>query len=163
MRFAAARRCIAGPTLALIRARMGKPGSEFRTERSQALESTDRSVPSVLVIDDDPDVVEILVGALRRVGYRASGARPHALPDTCALSSMHVIVTDLVMPGASALALMRRVREHGWPIAIVVVSAFADQKLRAQAKDLGAAAVLHKPFFVDDLLAVIRKLAPVAR
>jgi CheY-like chemotaxis protein len=126
------------------------------------LESGHRSVPSVLVIDDDPDVVEILVGALRRLGYRAAGARPHALPDARTLSSVHVIVTDLVMPGAAGLALMRQVQERGWPIAFVVVSAFADQKLRAQAKDLGAAAILHKPFYVDDLLAVIRKLAPVS-
>jgi CheY-like chemotaxis protein len=128
----------------------------------RALESGDRSVPTVLVIDDDLDVVEVLVGALRRLGYRAAGARPNALPDARALSSAHVIVTDLVMPGTAALALMRHVRESGWPIAFVVVSAFADQKLRAQAKDLGAAAILHKPFFVDDLLAVIRRLAPVS-
>lgn len=139
---------------------MGK--SEFEARMGRALEAGDRSVPSVLVIDDDPDVVEILVGALRRSGYRAAGARLHALPDARALSSVHVIVTDLVPPGASGLALMRHVRDNGWPIAFVAVSAFADQKLRAQAKDLGAAAILHKPFYVDDLLRVIRKLAPVA-
>jgi CheY-like chemotaxis protein len=97
------------------------------------------------------------------LGYRASGARPHALPEACVLSSVHVIVTDLVVPCTSGLALMQHVRDNGWPIAIVVVSAFADQKLRAQAEDLGAAAILHKPFYLDDLLAVIRKLAPLAR
>jgi two-component system phosphate regulon response regulator OmpR len=154
-----------GPMAARVGARAGFGASRPSDE-------LDPSAPGVLVVDDDPDVVEILVDVLRRRGYRAAGVRDgsdamadrsRVIPSFGPLSSVDVVVTDLVMPGESGLALMRHVRRHNWPVAIVVVSAFGDQQLRAQAEELRAAAILHKPFYLDELLTVIYRVAPLVR
>lgn len=126
--------------------------------------------PGVLVVDDDQDVLDVVGEALTQRGYRVLGARDgiDAMEDRSrfvagfgTLSTVDVLITDLIMPRVPGLELLRHVRHNGWSTSVVVVSAFADHDLWAQAIELGANAVLHKPFYLDELVDIVQRLAPV--
>ena len=126
--------------------------------------------PGVLVVDDDQDVLDVVGEALTQRGYRVLGARDgiDAMEDRSryvagfgTLSTIDVVITDLIMPRVPGLELLRHIRENGWSTSVVVVSAFADHDLWAQAIELGANAVLHKPFYLDELLDIVQRLAPI--
>src|SRR5689334_5660645 len=115
----------------------------------------------VLVIDDDPQFRETMRTALERAGHRvvtASDGRNgieqyrRFRPD--------VVVTDLVMPEADGAEALQAVRETN-PLAKVIVTsgrAYSDVMLR-MAKQLGADAVLQKPFPHADLIAAVERCA----
>jgi len=111
---------------------------------------------SVLVVDDDPQVVELLTSILVSGGYEvriASDAES-------AMSSVRawcpaVIITDLEMPGVDGIELCRRVRESS-NVPIIVVSGNNDGRSEVAALDSGADDYLVKPFGTDKLLARMR-------
>ena len=111
------------------------------------------------MVDDDPDVRAILAQALEDEGYEARVARDgrEALgvlggwqPD--------LIVLDLMMPVMDGRAF--RARQRAMPgadaVPVVVLSAAHDSLRRGD--DLGAAAVLAKPFDLDALLGTLDRL-----
>jgi CheY-like chemotaxis protein len=113
------------------------------------------SRPLVLVVDDDPDILEALCDIVEVEGYRVIRARNGAealarvqaeVPD--------VILLDLMMPvmDGAAFAAALRDRPGGSAIPLVVIS--ADGKPE-RATGLGAAAFLAKPFDIEALLGVV--------
>lgn len=57
-----------------------------------------------------------------------------------------VIVTDVRMPGFNGLNIAEGLRANGWTLPILVMSAFADPEMRRRVRNMGAAALLAKPF-----------------
>lgn len=114
----------------------------------------------MLVVDDDPDILEALCDVLESEGYRVLRAR-HGMEALARLEKEQpsVILLDLMMPvmdGASfAKALRSCGRENHRDIPIVVIS--ADGNLQ-RALALGARAFLPKPFDIDDLLHRMQQL-----
>ena len=114
---------------------------------------------TVLVVDDDPELRDLLRATLARAGYRvlcaSSAERAFAV-----LGAVHadVIVTDVVMPGTDGAAFLVRARRVSSlsNVPVVVISGFGPE---AAAIPSGVDAVLHKPFSTIDLLAVVDWLA----
>lgn len=121
--------------------------------------------PRVLVADDDPDMRRLLALALRRAGFDVvlvrdvmevverlvlDGARPRR--------DVRAIVADLRMPGLSGLDLLALLRCASVPVPVILVSAFHDDATRAEARALGAAAVLDKPVDLDVLASLVVRL-----
>lgn len=67
-----------------------------------------------------------------------------------------VVVTDHRMPGYSSFEVLSKIREEGWTMPVIVITAFADE-VETLARSLGARAVFRKPFEVDDLLTAITR------
>jgi two-component system, OmpR family, KDP operon response regulator KdpE len=67
-----------------------------------------------------------------------------------------VIVLDLGLPGISGLDIIRRLRDQGSIIPIIVLTSRTDEAGKVEALDLGADDYVTKPFGVDELLARIR-------
>ena len=120
----------------------------------------------VLVIEDDPNTLEMLTEALQMGGAqvtpadsarRALAAFEGARPD--------VIVSDIAMPGEDGLWLMHRIRtlpgKHGRTPA-VALTALASKEDRARAIDAGFQIHLTKPVRLDDLRSVVAALAAEA-
>jgi CheY-like chemotaxis protein len=112
--------------------------------------------PSVLVVDDDLSC-RVLAALLLEVG----GCRPLAVASVeRALEKLDrarfdVVLTDLHMPGRSGLDLLLelRVRERVTPV--VVMTGSGEEELQARACELGAVAILPKPFGPLELRAAI--------
>ena len=114
----------------------------------------------VLIVDDDPQVVALLLEIVRAEGYRAesaSGAR--AAIRMLGAFQPHVVVTDLVMPEGEGMELILHLARHDRGPAIVAMSGNPTGKLFLRASELlGVRATLHKPFRPQELQTVLRKL-----
>jgi DNA-binding response OmpR family regulator len=123
-----------------------------------------RSAPgthSVLVVDDEPQVVWVLQFSLEAEGYETFSARDGRAAMSAILENHpELLVLDIMMPtmdGWSVLEELRRLPEDQRP-RVVVVSALASLRDRAKAAELGADAFVPKPFNVDDLIGVLHEL-----
>jgi two-component system OmpR family response regulator len=115
--------------------------------------------PRILVVDDDPDIRELLCDYLR-----ASGMRPAAVADGQAMwewlgrHAADLIVLDLMLPGTDGLALCRSLRERTH-IPVVMLTARGALLDRILGLEMGADDYLPKPFDprATDELAVRNK------
>jgi CheY-like chemotaxis protein len=114
----------------------------------------------VLVVDDDASIRELLSTALEEDGYEVVPAvnGQDALA-VCERWRPDVIVLDLMMPVMDGWTFAKRLRERD-EIPIVVLSAATD--LARHAKTIGAAAVVGKPFDLDQLLPKVARAAEAA-
>jgi CheY-like chemotaxis protein len=116
---------------------------------------------SVLVVDDEPQVVWVLQFSLEAEGYRTFAAA-NGREALAGIAEHHpkLMVLDIMMPtmdGWSVLEeMMKLPREHR--PRVVIVSALASLRDRAKAAELGADAYVPKPFNVDELLGVLQQL-----
>ena len=120
---------------------------------------------TILVIDDDPDLLEILAWALEEAGYTVAAVTSgrEALQWIQAAEAVGeppaVILLDLAMPGMSGPQVVAALRQK-WGVKvspIIVIS--ADQYAPLRGRELGAAYTLIKPFEVDRLLKLVKQLA----
>jgi two-component system alkaline phosphatase synthesis response regulator PhoP len=116
---------------------------------------------SVLVVDDEPQVVWMLRFSLEAEGYQTftAGDGRDAL-DQIRRNRPKVVLLDIMMPvmdGWSVLEELRTLPAEERP-RVVVVSARASVRDREKAVELGADAFVSKPFNVDDLLGVVHGL-----
>ena len=116
---------------------------------------------SILVVDDEPQVVWVLQFSLEAEGYRTFAAN-NGVEALSGISEHHpnLMVLDIMMPtmdGWSVLEEMLKLPREERP-RVVVVSALASLRDRAKAAELGADAYVPKPFNVDELLEVLHGL-----
>jgi CheY-like chemotaxis protein len=113
----------------------------------------------VVLVEDDADLAEATQAALQHEGLQVAVAHD-GLEGLDLIEKLHpqVVVTDLVMPVLDGLELIRRHAARPAPRAPVIALSAIGAKLRA-ARELGAAEVLLKPVFPEELLQSVRKLA----
>lgn len=120
------------------------------------------SSSSVLVVDDEPQVVWMLKFSLEAEGYQTFSARDgRTALDELRLHRPQLMLLDIMMPvmdGWSVLEALQSLPAEDRP-RVIVVSARASMRDRAKAVELGADAFVSKPFNVDDLLGVLHSLA----
>ncbi|MBD1821511.1 response regulator [Cyanobacteria bacterium FACHB-DQ100] len=117
--------------------------------------------PTILVVDDNPDLRSYVSGVLRKQGYQVWAARNGAEGfEQARTHHPSLIVTDLMMPIVSGLDMIRMIRSQdalkGTPI--ILLTAKADEDTRIQGVERGADAYLAKPFNDRELLAEVRNL-----
>ncbi|HKV84212.1 MAG TPA: response regulator [Ktedonobacterales bacterium] len=113
---------------------------------------------SIMLVDDDPDILNLLADLLRTEGYLPrTYAQPTQALDSLLTDRPALLVTDLLMPGMSGEELVARVREqYGADLPIAVMSASV---ATASAAALPIQAYLSKPFELDDFMEVVARLA----
>ena len=116
---------------------------------------------TVLVVDDEPQVVWMLQFSLEAEGYRTYAARDgRTAIDEVKEHHPAMMLLDIMMPvmdGWSVLEQIQELPETERP-RVVIVSARSSLRDRAKAAELGADAFVAKPFNVDDLLGVLHGL-----
>lgn len=118
----------------------------------------------ILIADDDADMRALLRAALAADGHEVTEAANgrEALDEI--LRPLDLIVTDVRMPGVNGLSLLAGLRACGCTTPVIVISAYDGERLRREAKRIGANAVFAKPFEVDDLrTAVMNVVRPYFR
>jgi FixJ family two-component response regulator len=112
--------------------------------------------PTVLIIDDDPDVREALQGLLRSVGLesRAMASLPKCMKSELP-SGPACLVLDVRLPGRSGLDFQRELAAANVNVPIIFMTAHGDVPMSVQAMKAGAIEFLVKPFRDQDLLDAI--------
>ena len=116
----------------------------------------------ILVVDDDPESRDLLSEVLQANGYPQVEAVADGLAAREALArddDCPIIIADLHMPNESGLDLLRNLRKQNAKHEIVLMSSFFSTTERKLARELGASALLDKPFRLSELLQVVSQLA----
>ena len=120
---------------------------------------------SILVVDDEPQVVWMLQFSLEAEGYQTLSARDgRTALDEVREHHPRVVLLDIMMPvmdGWAFLEELQEIPEHERP-RVIVVSARSSLRDRAKAAELGADAFVAKPFNVDDLLVLLHDVEQTA-
>ncbi len=123
--------------------------------------------PGILVVDDEPAVLQVTARLLERMGYRviraASGAEAlQLLPQHRA--TVTLVITDFSMPGMDGPTLAPLLRAILPSLRIIGVSGLNQDHRKAELIALGFCEVLNKPYEWDDLVhAVQRQYSPAPR
>ena len=113
----------------------------------------------LIVVDDDPDIRDLIVQQLRQEHYEVVAAG--SLGELYQALSVHaadLIVLDLNLPDGDGLTLCRELRAEGNDVPIIMVSARGSAIDRVLGLELGADDYLTKPFEPRELLVRIRNL-----
>ena len=122
---------------------------------------------SILVVDDEERLGDVLAAALEDLGYRAT-AVTSAKAALLALeqSRFDLVLTDLRMPVMDGRGLLREARSR-WPdMPVIILTAFAAVRDAVELVKEGAFDYIAKPFEIEDVAATIRRalrLADVVR
>jgi DNA-binding response OmpR family regulator len=113
-------------------------------------------VSTVLVVDDEPIVREVVIRYLRREGYEtleaADGLRARELLESHELS---LVVLDLMLPGADGLELCRWIRSRS-DVPVIMLTARGEESDRIVGLELGADDYVTKPFSPRELAVRVR-------
>jgi DNA-binding response OmpR family regulator len=137
--------------------------SEVRPETpggGKSIKDVDRK--RVLVIDDDMPLRGMLAAALRQHGFQVLLAGDGAEGQRALnIHKPHVILLDLAMPVVNGWDFLQRLRETGHlgRVPIIVVSAHLRVEPQAVLQ-MGVAAILPKPFNLEELIDLIEHLVP---
>lgn len=123
----------------------------------------------ILVVDDEPEVLELLVPFLRGKGYTVSEAQDgdQAL-EKILTERPNIVVLDVMMPGLSGWEISRYVRERAEldPVRIIMATGIGKETNAATSPLYGADAYLDKPFRLDALdrtvIEVIKRIESTA-
>jgi FixJ family two-component response regulator len=114
------------------------------------------TLPTICIIEDDDSVRRALGRLLRSVGLGVeSFATAEEFLQCFARTQPSCLILDVHLPGLSGLELQQRLHDEGRTIPIVVITAYADEKVREQAFQAGAIAFLPKPFEECSLLQAV--------
>jgi CheY-like chemotaxis protein len=115
---------------------------------------------TVLVVDDGKELRELTRRLLQRQGYTVliAANADEALELFERNTSIDVLLTDVVMPGASGPELTERLLEH-WPgLKVIYMSGYTDQAILEHGVLMNGTVLLHKPFTSETLGQKIREV-----
>jgi diguanylate cyclase (GGDEF)-like protein len=165
---------IAAAERALYRARSMAGGGELAVSRADDVAPVERSEDSsetptrqgsgetILVVDDDPGVLRVLVKLLRREGYRALSASSPEKGERIVkenLGGVDLVVVDVVMPGSSGFGFVERIREGSTrAVPVLYISGYDRDEIDWDGVPGSPKAFLSKPLQMQELLTTVRQL-----
>ena len=116
---------------------------------------------TILVVDDESDLAWLLRYNLEHEGYRTFVApNGRAAVELAQAHSPDLMLLDLMMPVMDGWAVLEELDRLQIRPAVIVLSARTGTGERAKAEELRVSAFVSKPFDMDELLGLIRNLAP---
>lgn len=112
----------------------------------------------ILVIDDEPEVLAVMVDVLEQEGYS-----PRSTSDSREASRLleettfDVIVSDIMMPHLSGLQLLEMAKRQNPDVQVVFVTGYSTREVALEALNKGAAGFIEKPFQTHQLVAAVRE------
>ncbi|MEP6921302.1 MAG: response regulator, partial [bacterium] len=135
------------------------PNEEI-TPALAAVPHEDRQQPTILVVDDEEHVRELLRDILESEGCKAylaaDGPAALAIFDTCELDG---VFTDVGMPGMSGWELARAIRERNKRIPIAVITGWGDAVGSSTQKEAGVNWVVTKPFTAERITELVESIS----
>jgi DNA-binding response OmpR family regulator len=121
------------------------------------------AVKTILVVDDEADIMQAMRTALERAGYRivtaADGNMGLAQAER---ENPSLVVVDMMMPKKSGFLVLEKLKQQrGGGPRVIMVTANEGARHREYAQKLGVDDYLVKPFEMEKLLESVRRLCPL--
>ncbi|MEW5721836.1 MAG: response regulator [Thermodesulfobacteriota bacterium] len=115
----------------------------------------------ILVVDDEPAVVDFLKQMLEELGYRVT-ARTGSLEALATFENrpeeFDLLLTDQTMPKLTGLELARKIKAHRPDLPVILCTGFSEQITPEKAEAAGVDALLLKPLLADEIAETIRRV-----
>ncbi len=119
--------------------------------------------PSILLVEDEPGIVDFLKRGLEAEGFVVQAALNGLEGEQRARhESFDMVVLDLMLPGLGGMELLAKLRDFKPELPVIVLTASAEIEDRVAGLDAGAVDYLVKPFSLAELLARVRAQLRVA-
>ncbi len=115
-------------------------------------------MPTILVVDDEPNIIEVLEIALQDEGMTVlkSGSGREAL-EFLRANNVDLVISDIKMPDFSGVELLREARQISPDTVFIMITAFASTETAIEALQHGALDYITKPFQMEDLRSIVRR------
>ena len=116
----------------------------------------------VLVVDDEPDVRDLLVDYFREAGYQVSSASDgtEAVADITRNPTKYgLVISDLQLPGIDGLGVLKAAKAANPSVAVIIVTGYASVDSAVRAVRLGAYDYLTKPFTLGQIEVIVNRAA----
>lgn len=116
-------------------------------------------MPKLLIVDDVPEVFDMLTPLLTSKGFACEGAiNAEEALKLLVENTYDIVLIDYVMPGYDGLKLCQEIMAgNGIAARVILMSGYLDDNVRRQAASLGIKDVIEKPFDMDKLLAIVKR------
>jgi DNA-binding NtrC family response regulator len=116
--------------------------------------------PTVLVVDDNQDLLNTFAMILKRRGFAVQTAgNGFTAIDKFKEQSFDVTLMDIVMPEMNGVDAFKKIKEIDPEASIILMTAYSDEELLRTAKDEGVHTIIHKPIRIDQLIQLINETA----
>lgn len=144
---------------------MEKHTNEYRVDQSIENRGYTGNGYRVLLADDDYEMRRLLAWSLNRQGYQVTECtdgnelmkKMGSIPSE-GVQPFDLIISDIRMPGFTGLQALESTEDIGALPPMILITAFPDDETKKMARQLGAVAVMEKPFEVDALLGNVRQI-----
>jgi DNA-binding response OmpR family regulator len=125
---------------------------------------TDNTKPVLLVVDDEPEIREIIAFCAQDIGFQVleAGDGAQAL-EVVRSHHVDIVCSDLMMPRVSGITLLSHMRDEGRSQPFILLTSYPSQDSTIQALRLGAFDYLEKPFETEELKKLLNEALRVSR
>ena len=103
--------------------------------------------PEIIILDDEPNIVEVLITRLETKGYNVMGfTKPDQALDAIKNGNACVLLTDLKMPEKDGIAVLNEAKELDPDIEVIILTAYGTISGAVEAMKKGAYDYILKPF-----------------
>jgi two-component system, NtrC family, response regulator HydG len=115
---------------------------------------------TILVVDDNRDLLETFAKILKRRGFCVETADNGALAVAkCQQHNFDVTLMDIVMPEMNGVEALKKIKEMQPGALVILMTAYSDETLIQTARDEGVHQVINKPIHIDRLIKLINGLS----
>ncbi|MEK9137591.1 MAG: response regulator [Bacteroidota bacterium] len=113
---------------------------------------------SILFVDDDPDLREIVTDQLTASGYTVDVAEDGVVAiDKLQQKDYEVILLDITMPNRNGMDVLRFTKDHALKCKVIMLTGMVGLSVAIESIKLGAADYITKPYNMDYLLSSIKR------
>jgi len=113
---------------------------------------------SILFVDDDPDLREIVSDQLSASGYDVDSAEDGELAiDKLQEKNYEVVLLDITMPNKNGMDVLRFTKDHSMGCKVIMLTGMVGLSIAIESIKLGAADYITKPYNMDYLLSSIKR------
>jgi DNA-binding NtrC family response regulator len=109
---------------------------------------------NILVVEDEPIILESLTRLLDRQGYLVTGVSSVAEAEEHSINQYDLIITDLRLPGEPGTTLITRAR----PVPVLIMTSYSTVQSAVDAMKLGAVDYISKPFNHDEMIMTVKRI-----
>ncbi|MBE7534147.1 MAG: response regulator [Anaerolineales bacterium] len=124
------------------------------------------TAPSILLVDDQKDIVRLLHSTLQTLGQRLdivdAPSGEEALLEA-SRRSIDLLITDYLLPGMSGVELMQKVKARNADLKVIFISGMTKRNARDEMLDAGATAIFDKPIPLADFLDAVERSLGLVR